>query len=678
MELIGKVLSNRYEIIEEIGVGGMAYVYKAKCRLLNRNVAVKVLKPEYAKDDTFVKRFKTEAQSAASLTHPNIVSVYDVGEENGINYIVMELLESRSLKDYIEEKGALSTEETLKISMQIASALEAAHKEHIIHRDIKPQNIVLNRNMVAKVTDFGIAKATTSATITNFGTTMGSVHYFSPEQAKGGYTDEKSDLYSLGVVMYEMATGRVPFNSDSPVAVALKHIQEVPIAPIVVNDKISEALNNIILKAMAKNTANRYKNATEMLVDIHEAINNSNKYTKINSSVEAGNTQVVPIITEEIIEENMVPNLRTRNARRMNLVTTKNLKNELKQENNETITEEETSKENKELGKKTDKNKKKFIIIGVVILIFIIISVITFFAYKIIKKINEDNKPAITYTVPNLVGRNFEEVVQEYANQNIEIVQDRSEYDASVAEGLIISQTPEKATTTADRKIYVVVSKGQKMVTVPDVTGKDIKVVKYELQDTLGFVVEVEEEISTKVLANIVISQETPKDTQLPFGSTIKIKVSKGDGKATIVMPSVIGNTEAVANKTLTDLKLAVKVTYGNDKDKANGTVIAQSYPQNQELKEGDLVEITVNKLLLTKVVSLDLTELKGTTEYTDNIEVKVNASIDGSAENNVFDKTFATTATKAEFTLNGYTSASLKIYIDGKEVKTQTIKFNE
>lgn len=672
MELIGKVLSNRYEILEEIGEGGMAYVYKARCRLLNRNVAVKVLKPEFSKDDTFVKRFKTEAQSAASLTHPNIVSVYDVGEENGINYIVMELLESRTLKDYVEEKGALSTEETLKISMQIASGLEAAHKEHIIHRDIKPQNIVLNRNLVAKVTDFGIAKATTSTTITNFGTTMGSVHYFSPEHAKGGYTDEKSDIYSLGVVMYEMATGRVPFNSDSPVSVALKHIQETPVQPMDINSNVPEVLNSIILKAMAKNSANRYKSATEILQDIHDAMSNSHK-AKITSSIEAGSTQVIPVITEEIIEDNIVPNLRTRNARRMNLVTSKSIKGDKKQDITEEVSiDGEIKKDESKL-----KNKKVLIIIAAIVAV-IVLSIVIFFSVKIINKINEDNAPVPTYEVPNLVGRNFEEVVAEYAKQNIEVVQDKVEYNATVAEGLIISQTPEKATTATDRKIYVIVSKGQKMVKVPDVTGKDIKVVKYELQDTLGFVIEIEEEVSTKVLANIVISQDPVKDTELAFGSTVKLKVSKGDGKATIIMPSVLGMTESEANKTLTDLKLNVKVKTGEDTTKSNGKVILQSYPQNQELKEGDLVEITINKLMVTKTITLNLTELKGSTDYEDNISVKVVASIDGSAQNTVFDKSFAVTATTAQLTLNGYTSASLKIFINDKEVKTQTVKFVE
>ena len=315
MNLIGKVLANRYEILGKVGEGGMATVYKAKCHLLNRYVAVKVLKDEYAKDEMFVKKFKTEAQSAAALTHPNIVSVYDVGSEDGINYIVMELLDSKTLKDYIEEKGALPTNEVLKISSQIASALAAAHKAHIVHRDIKPQNIVLSGDLVAKVTDFGIAKITnvSSATITNFGSTVGSVHYFSPEHAKGGYTDEKSDIYSLGVVMYEMATGKLPFDGDSAVAIALKHIQEDPVDPIIVNNKIPESLNQIILKAMSKNTALRYQSAEAMLEDINEAMETSSRRKRNN--VEAGKTQVISI--PDISENQAVPNLRMREPRRI-------------------------------------------------------------------------------------------------------------------------------------------------------------------------------------------------------------------------------------------------------------------------------------------------------------------------------------------------------------------------
>ena len=252
----------------------MATVYKAKCHVLNRYVAVKVLKEEFTTDEEFIRRFNIEAQSAAGLTHPNIVSVYDVGHEDGIYYIVMELIQGKTLKQIIEEDGALPWKWSLNIAIQIASALEAAHKNNIIHRDIKPHNIIITEDGVAKVTDFGIAKAVSNSTITAFGTTIGSVHYFSPEHARGGYTDAKSDLYSLGIVMYEMLTGRVPFDADTPVSIALKHMQEKPIEPIKLNPSIPFAVNKIIMKAMQKEPALRYQTATEMLRDMTMALKN--------------------------------------------------------------------------------------------------------------------------------------------------------------------------------------------------------------------------------------------------------------------------------------------------------------------------------------------------------------------------------------------------------------------
>ena len=408
MDLIGRVLSSRYEILEKIGEGGMAYVYKARCKLLNRFVAIKVLKPEYAKDETFVNRFKTEAQSAAALTHPNIVSVYDVGheDEGNINYIVMELLETKTLKDYIEEHGALSNDLTLKIAAQIASALEAAHKAHIIHRDIKPHNIVLNQNMVAKVTDFGIAKITTtsSATITSFGSTVGSVHYFSPEHAKGGYIDEKSDLYSLGIVMYEMATGKLPFDGDSPVSVALKQIQEEPVEPILVNPNISPALNQIILKKKKKSTATRYQSATELLQDISQALLKPNALIeRPESFVEAGATQVIPVLSN-VDTANKVPNLRTRQARAANVSTSKDRSSK---EENQGDDEEE-----KELTPEQKKKRKKKIIIISAIIAVVIIAIVAF----IISKLNSDhnNPQHVEIEVPNLVNKNSNHMDEMY------------------------------------------------------------------------------------------------------------------------------------------------------------------------------------------------------------------------------------------------------------------------
>lgn len=680
MDLVGSVISSRYEIKEKIGEGGMAIVYKARCKLLNRLVAIKVLKEEYSKDEMFVKRFRAEAQSAASLTHPNIVSVYDVGQDGDINYIVMELLETKTLKDYIEEHGAIDSELTLKIAAQIASALEAAHRAHIIHRDIKPHNIVLNQNMVAKVTDFGIAKIqnTTSNTITSFGSTMGSVHYFSPEHAKGGYVDEKSDLYSLGVVMYEMATGKIPFDGDSPVSVALKQIQEEPIEPIVVNPSVWPSLNQIILKAMQKSTALRYQSATEMLQDISIALKMPNSMIKKNeTSVEAGATQVIPILSNVDIP-NEVPNLRTRQSRRsINYDASENVLNNARigkvSNDSENISDESEKKE----FKKTKKTKIIVMIISIIALIAVL-GGIGYFSLKLVKKAENDRKANEQVEVPNLVDKNFDEMVKLYQEQGFEISQEKVSYDDTVEAGFIISQTPEAKTMTTDKKISVVVSKGQRLVNVSDVTGKDIKVARYELEDTLGFKVEVEEVISEKVTAGIVISQDV-KDEEKPYGSVIKLKVSKGDGKATVVMPSVLGKTEEDAKKELEDLKLTVTIKYGEDKNKQNGVVILQNYPQNQSLKEGALVEITVNKLTITKNITLDLLELQGGTPLDkDKINVKVTASIDGGATNQIFNQDFDADEKTAKITIYGYKTAILKIYLDDKLTKEQTIKFTE
>ena len=627
-----------------------------------------------------VIRCRADGQGAASLTLPNIVSVYDVGQDGDINYIVMELLETKTLKDYIEENGAIDSELTLKIAAQIASALEAAHRAHIIHRDIKPHNIVLNQNMVAKVTDFGIAKIqnTTSNTITSFGSTMGSVHYFSPEHAKGGYVDEKSDLYSLGVVMYEMATGKIPFDGDSPVSVALKQIQEEPIEPIVVNPSVWPSLNQIILKAMQKSTALRYQSATEMLQDISIALKMPNSMIKKNeTSVEAGATQVIPILSNVDIP-NEVPNLRTRQSRRsINYDASENVLNNARigkvSNDSENISDESEKKE----FKKTKKTKVIVMVISIIALIAVL-GGIGYFSLKLVKKAENDKKANEQVEVPNLVDKNFDEMVKLYQEQGFEISQEKVSYDDTVEAGFIISQTPEAKTMTTDKKISVVVSKGQRLVNVSDVTGKDIKVARYELEDTLGFKVEVEEVISEKVTAGIVISQDV-KDEEKPYGSVIKLKVSKGDGKATVVMPSVLGKTEGDAKKELEDLKLTVTIKYGEDKNKQNGVVILQNYPQNQSLKEGALVEITVNKLTITKNITLDLLELQGGTPLDkDKINVKVTASIDGGATNQIFNQDFDTDEKTAKITIYGYKTAILKIYLDDKLTKEQTIKFTE
>lgn len=652
MELIGKILAGRYEIIQVVGKGGMATVYKARDNLLNRYVAVKVLKDEYSKDEVFVKRFRTEAQSAASLIHPNIVSVFDVGEDKGISYIVMELLESKTLKDYIEEKGPLSSELTLKIAAQIASALEAAHKAHIVHRDIKPQNIILNQNLVAKVTDFGIAKVTntTSATITSFGKTMGSVHYFSPEHAKGGYTDAKSDLYSLGVVMYEMATGKLPFDAESPVSVALKHIQEDPIPPIEVNPMVSRGLNDIILKAMEKSTATRYQTASEMLTDISIALSKPKDgiAQRVSSSVQAGETQVIPTLADEDIK-NSVPNVRTRQSTgtRSAYVPPKPIKEEASDV-------EDLDKKDK------NKNKKKTVIIACSIVAILIVGLVFgYFIRKIIKSTKEDE-----IEIPAIVGMSIDEVRQKYEPLGYTINQTSSEYNSEYEEGKIITQDPQQGTKTTSKIISVTVSKGTKLVKVTNQEGKDIKVAKYELENTLGFIVEQEDKVSDTVAKGIIISQDY-KDVDRPYGSVIKVVVSSGDGKESVVVPNVIGKTASDAKKTLEDLKLKVEIDYGEDSTKSNGIVLNQSYSQNYVLKEGDLIKITVNRRVVEKTLTVT-----GIPEGTEKNNITVRVSIDGGALNNT---TFAYDEEKnaLSFTVNGYEKLSYEVLVNGSVIKS-------
>jgi serine/threonine-protein kinase len=301
--MIGRMLGNRYEILEKIGEGGMAKVYKAKCHLLNRIVAIKILRSEFVADEEFVRRFKRESQAAASLSHPNIVSIYDVGQEGDIYYIVMEYVNGKTLKQLIREaNGPLPIPKALDITRQVCGALEHAHKNHIVHRDIKPQNILVTDDNIVKVTDFGIARAANGSTITyGGGDVLGTAYYFSPEQAKGAMIDEKTDIYSLGIVMYEMLTGKVPFEGESPISVALKHIQEDIVPPSKLNPKVPYNLDKIVLKATEKDINYRYKSASDLLNDIETYINNPDKLVVTNGN----DNNVTRVMKSEEINEKL-------------------------------------------------------------------------------------------------------------------------------------------------------------------------------------------------------------------------------------------------------------------------------------------------------------------------------------------------------------------------------------
>ena len=580
MNIIGKTIANRYEIISQTGVGGMATVYTARDNVLNRKVAIKVLKDEFTTDEEFVKRFNSEAQAAASLSHPNIVSIYDVGNEDGIYYIVMELVRGKTLKQIITEEGALPWKWSVNIAMQIASALETAHKNNIVHRDIKPHNIIITEDGVAKVTDFGIAKAVSNSTITAFGTTIGSVHYFSPEQAKGGYTDAKSDIYSLGVVMYEMLTGRVPFDSDTSVSVALKHMQEPPVPPMEINDNIPQAVNDIILKAMEKEPMARYQTATAMIRDLSRALKDPEG--------------------EFVEEENLDDGL----TRRMGAITDDMLKH--------SATANKKKKQKKGLAKFFEEHPKAK---GpIIVLICLILFVASIAVTSAILSANE----AKDVQIPNLIGKTEEEAKAELKELKLNYEKVSEDYNADQEAGKIYEQSPaytpnykvkEKSTT-----IKVKVSKGTEKVTVPKVAGMTYDEAVKELANN-KLKAEKIEETSKEIKEGIVISQETNPNTEANAGDTVKIHVSIGTGIAQVVMPSVLGKTESDARQTLEGKNLKVNVEYNLDTTSDNGIVKEQSIKSGENIDEGTEVTIKVNKVKQTKTANV-IIDVKKLTKY--------------------------------------------------------------
>lgn len=568
MDIIGRTIANRYEIISKTGVGGMATVYVARDKVLNRDVAVKVLKDEFTTDDEFVKRFNSEAQAAASLTHANIVSIYDVGNEDGIYYIVMELVRGKTLKQIINEEGALPWKWSVNIAGQIASALEMAHKNNIVHRDIKPHNIIITEDGVAKVTDFGIAKAVSNSTITAFGTTIGSVHYFSPEHARGGFTDEKSDLYSLGVVMYEMLTGKVPFDADTPVSIALKHMQEDPKPPIELNPNIPSAVNDIIMKALRKDTNLRYQNATAMLLDLKRALKEPNgDFVDDNDYTEDFPTQRISTI--DIENERIASNRAQKNGKKPNKFL-------------------EFIKNHKALSA----------IIGLILLFIITIGTTI--------GISNATRPK-DVAIPNLVGKTVDEAKKILEENKLTYVEEESTYNTEYEAGQIISQTPpfvEGRKIKQKTEVKVVVSLGTEKTKVPKLKG----LTKQEAEDAADeakIKLEFVEEISKTVEAGIIIKQEVDTDTEVNAGDTVKVYISIGTGIKQVVVSSVLYQEEATAKQNLEDLGLKVTVEYGEDKTRGNGVVLKQSISSGEKVDEGTAITITVNKLAEKKTATI-------------------------------------------------------------------------
>ncbi len=657
MNLEGKLLGNRYEMIEKIGNGGMATVYRATDKILKRDVAVKILRDEFTTDEEFIKRFEVEAQSAARLTHPNIVSIYDVGVEDNLHYIVMELIQGKTLKEIIvEEKGPLPWKWSVNVAIQIASALETAHRNNIIHRDIKPHNIIITEDGIAKVTDFGIAKAVSNSTITAFGTTIGSVHYFSPEHARGGFTDAKSDLYSLGVVMYEMVTGKVPFDADTPVSVALKHMQEEPEEPIELNPNLPTSVNKIIMKAMQKDTTLRYQSATEMLRDLRKSLKDPD-----GDFVE--DEEYDPTAKTQKINTDMYGN----------------------------ILEDEKKNQDKK-GKKDGKFK---IFIKKHKALSIFIGLILLFAISLggtMAVLNITNPPEVA--MPNVVGLSREEAQKEIEEANLVFEVSSEEYNKDVPEGFVISQDPaymENYNKVKERStVSVVISKGQEKTTVPNVEGKEKDEAIKMLEDA-NLEVEVVEETSRTVEEGYVISQETDPDTEVYAGDTVIIHVSTGTGIKQVTVQSVIGQTEANATNTLQGLGLKVNVSYEEDSSKDNGVVLKQSIESGKVVDEGTTITITVNKVAETKNVTANI-NVKSITGYTEptgdenttggtTTNNKVNIEIKVGGETVYTDSNVDKSTTNKTATIQGKGTAKVEVIITdsngGNWSRTQTVNFN-
>ncbi len=675
--LVGRTLLNRYEILELIGSGGMATVYKAHCHMLNRDVAIKVLRSSLRSDEAFVKNFYKESQAAASLSHNNIVSVYDVGEEDGISFIVMEYVDGITLKEYIKRNTRLPWQQACDFAIQICQALEQAHAKNIIHRDIKPQNILLTHDKVCKVTDFGIAKAVAAETIVVGGDTLGSVHYISPEQARGGFTDARSDLYSLGVVLYEMLTGELPFNGETAVAVALQHLEKDPPVIKCVSLNIPTELSYVVSKAMAKEQRNRYQTAEEFASDLRA------------------------VLAEEVLpsreEENAISDESTK---KIDVDKVKQLRSETKQNADKTAQEESIKpeeekhdddyddefyedvdevnskakkkkrSEEKKKPKKTKKTKQQkkedklaTILAFVTIIVF---AAAIFGGYTLFQR-------SKTAAVPDIVNKTLEEA-QTALNGTGFTISDKIEYAISdtIEDGRIISQDPEaKERVSGSKEIRVTVSIGATGgdTETPDVTDMTAEKA-IEIIVERGLTYELIEEFNDDVKEGIVIRQSPEKGTMVNKNENIKLYVSKGVRTATeppVVkknVPNLVGGSIDKAKELLQSAGLSLGSVKQQPSERTKGTVISQTPESGKQISEGGTVSV---------VISAGSEEKPTDKPETSEATKKPSSEDDSNSGSNNSDNSDNSEKTTKTFTAyipqDGEDSVSVKITVDGSTV---------
>ncbi|KZE65825.1 hypothetical protein AWM68_05450 [Fictibacillus phosphorivorans] len=656
--MIGKRVSGRYKLLEVIGDGGMAIVYRAKDLLLDRDVAVKVLRSEFNKDEDFIRRFKREAESATSLDHPNIVSIYDVGEDEEIYFIVMEYVQGKTLKQYIKEHGKISVEESLHIMKQIVSGMAVAHDHGIIHRDIKPHNILITDNGTAKLTDFGIALAITSATITHTNSILGSVHYFSPEQARGGIANAKSDIYSFGAVLYEMVTGRVPFVGDSPVSVALKHLQENVIEPRRLNPEIPQSVENIILKSLAKNPLRRYNSADELLRDMNTALDPDRIYEQKwnEESEEDERTKYIPPIVSQLEPVE--------------------------------IKEKSSAAEEVEKQEKPKKKRKWWLI---VLLSLLLLGGAGIAAFTILPSIFHVEE----VSVPDVVGEEYVDAFDKLRAEGLEVKR-QEVFDAEIEEGHVVRQDPSPGTKVKQQAIITLyVSKGPEKENMPDVEGYNIDEAKELLKENGFTKININYEESDTELEGTVLTQSPDRDEKVtPSETTVTLTVSSGT--PTVQVQNLIGATEQDVKTFAENAGLTVEFSTEFSDTVEKGKVISQNPSPFTQVEKGATISVVLSdgpeepeeseeppaedeqppgERTTTKQIEVKL----GKKEKNEPVRVRIVYS-DKNASNEVFKDEEITETTNYDLplTIAEGGSASYVVYINDKEQKKETIKYDD
>lgn len=732
MLIPGSYLINRYEIIMKIGSGGMADVYKAKDHVLNRLVAIKVLKQEYSTDATFVKKFRVEAQSAAGLSHPNIVNVYDVGEDNGVYFIVMELVQGITLKNYIDMKGKLDIREALNISVQIASGLSAAHENRIIHRDIKPQNIIMSRDGKVKVTDFGIAKVADSTTVTT--TAAGTVHYISPEQARGGYSDERSDIYSLGITMYEMVTGRVPFEGETNVAVALMHIQSEITPPRQLEPSIPVSFEKIILKCTQKKPERRYASARELIADLRKVLTHPDgEYVVIPGAIPQGRTIVMndndidslkaaslrknlgtkPEETyveepEEEEEEKPVQKPVQKSVQKKRPVK----KKDIEEDDDNDFDKDEEDDDDEEVNPALSKVMMALGIGGFIILAVIIFFIIghaagffggsgSLFGHK-----NKDTSTESISTesvsdtssdtstagervkVPNLSKMTEDQAKAALKELRLGVnVQTGTSDD--VPEGQVYDQSPAAGTKVdVHTQVTINISSGKEKFSLDDVTGMQYQQAQAQLEND-GLVVSLEFDYSDSVGSDKVISTSPKAGSQVAKGDTITITASKGKETKTTIVPNLLGQNIDDAIQMIKDAGLTYNGKSSDYSDSySENQVMDQSISAGKTVDEGTTISLTVS--LGSRVTSYsasipiespfgrDITDGDGNTDVYDSGQVTVVVyKPDGSSET-VYDQNTSEGSLPGSVSTTSTASGSgtVYVYLNGVQVSSYSVDF--